>query len=163
MEQTFNSTLDKYSKTVTLVFGFLLIAILASLFYKSLGDSTSSSHFLNIILIFVIIILVSVAASFYPKRIILNENTVLIEKMIGTTAIPFSSINSISAVSGYPVAMTISTKGFLGYLGITMDGGKSYVTNANNAVLIKTMNNKGYIISLENRDVFIKAVSAHLK
>ena len=154
--KTYRTSLDTYSKLVTILFYILM---LSGSYFVPISKSIDSVA----ISIFIVVLIILVVLCFFPVKIILSEHEVIIRKLIRSIRIPLKDIESVSEAIIFPIPMTISSQGFLGYLGTTMDGAKSYVTNRKKVVHLTTKDNKKYLFSPDNTPAFLRDIKALIK
>ena len=101
-----------------------------------------------------------------PSAIELDNEGITIKRVLGKKSIPYSAIKEVFAYNGVQEDVRyFGSNGFLGYIGImgSTPYGKyySYVKNPQQQVFVLTQN-KNYLLSCENRDIFIKELSNKL-
>lgn len=147
MVQKFSIQIDFYSKIITTVVSFFLImGIFASNF--------------NPIVIAAILFAVILALSFFPLKYELTPKEIIIKKAFFSDKIPLEDIISITPV-GNITSYTFSSKGFLGYLGKTMDGTTSYSTDLKNNLLIICKNDRKILISPREIESFVATIEKY--
>ena len=151
----FKSSLDTYSKCVSLLFIFVIISIFSILIIEFISNEV----FVNKIIIF-LILLILIIILFYilyniPTSVVINKDAIIINRIFKKKIISYTNIKSISSVIHFHIPMS-GSKGFLGYIGFTMGGGISFITNRKNVVIIKTRKGKDVFISPNNRKKFIE-------
>ncbi|WP_026451976.1 PH domain-containing protein [Aequorivita capsosiphonis] len=93
---------------------------------------------------------------FNSLQVVIIKNEILIlKKNIGKIEIKFSEIKSVKSISGTVLTMTAGSKGFFGFIGVTMDGSKSFVKDRSNVIQLITSSNKKYLFSCDNSEDLI--------
>ena len=111
-------------------------------------------------------LLLGILLMIIPSAIELDNEGITIKRVLGKKSIPYSAIKEVFAYNGVQEDVRyFGSNGFLGYIGImgSTPYGKyySYVKNPQQQVFVLTQN-KNYLLSCENRDIFIKELSNKL-
>lgn len=111
-------------------------------------------------------LLLGILLMIIPSAIELDNEGITIKRVLGKKSIPYSVIKEVFAYNGVQEDVRyFGSNGFLGYIGImgSTPYGKyySYVKNPQQQVFVLTQN-KNYLLSCENRDIFIKELSNKL-
>jgi hypothetical protein len=98
----------------------------------------------------------------------MNETAIVLHKRIGRIFINYDKIIDIKYY--YPDSSEtrlFGSGGFCGYIGKFKNAAigtyQSFVGDYSNSFLIKTKENKNYVLSCENRDVVINIIKAFIK
>ena len=89
------------------------------------------------------------------KKVIVDNDFLVLKKNIGEIKIKISEIESIENLEYANLTMTVGSKGFFGFIGNTMDNSKSLVKDRSKMVRIKTLS-KSYTISCEKPKELVK-------
>ena len=146
----FKTSLDKLSMVVTigitLIFGLIIIGQYATI---RDGDNTIPNY-----LTFVLLLIHSIAFSFWPKSYTLTADKLIINRPLINVKINRSDIKSVEQIGkdkfGYTFRM-FGVGGLFGYYGkfvnATLGSMTWYATRRNKAVLITTLENKKIIVN----------------
>ena len=107
------------------------------------------------------LVLLGVGAYFFansPKNLIVDKNTVTIEKNFGKVKIAKADIQKVGTLANNNLAMTVGSKGFFGFLGKTMGNSQSFVKDRSQMIKLETSNGD-FVLSCKDRAGFIKAVN----
>ena len=140
-------------KILLLVTGFTFL--IRTFILQSLQDQIVSA-LLGVILLFILIYMLVII----PSSIYLGKEQLIIKRTLSKKCIPYSCIKNVFVYNGVKNDIRyFGSNGFLGYIGImgSAQYGKyySYVKNPNQQFLVLT-EKKNYLLSCENRDMFIK-------
>lgn len=89
---------------------------------------------------------------------VIDEPLLLIIFLFRKIEIPISEINTIVRVHKIPV-VDFGSRGYFGYIGLSMSGVILWVQDPKNMILIKT-DKKSYVISCEDSDGLIARIKA---
>ena len=89
------------------------------------------------------------------KKIIIENDSIILQKNIGQIKIPKSDIVEVSRLGYSNLTMTYGSKGVFGFIGNTMDDSISLVKDRKNMMRITTKNKK-YIFSSDNCDELVR-------
>src|SRR5690554_3003406 len=143
MNKKYPPHIDFLSKFITIVILVVMVMIIKTF----LTDIT----LIKIVGLAILILSFFIVLSFFPIYYIINNDELVIKRIIADKTITIKSMTNVSKLNTV-VSFTYSTKGFLGYLGKTMDGTISCSTSLKNNILIKTDMDLNIIISPKNSD-----------
>ena len=138
-------------KIITLGLLFAMMLLMISLFLSQQNYGLIGGVILSIIII---------GSLFYfyansLKKVIVDNDFLVLKKNIGEIKIKISEIESIENLEYANLTMTVGSKGFFGFIGNTMDNSKSLVKDRSKMVRIKTLS-KSYTISCEKPKELVK-------
>lgn len=158
MNRIYHVSWSKLSIVVTIA----VFAIVAAITVGLLIESTSVISIEILIVVFVLICLLYVA-SYTPIKIEVSANTLIIQRILGSTNIPIDRILGCGRYYKTFLTKICGSGGFCGSLGWyrATDIGLfvSYVTDWNKAILINAGTRK-YMVSCDNPDVFVSNLEA---
>ena len=93
------------------------------------------------------------------KKIILNEDFLILDKNIGQEIIPFQNISKIELLAFSNLTATFSSRGFFGYNGRLMDGSKTLVNDRTKMIKIYT-STQNYVVSCEEPERMVAEIAA---
>ena len=91
------------------------------------------------------------------KKIIIENDSIILQKNIGQIKIPKSDIVEVSRLGYSNLTMTYGSKGVFGFIGSTMDDSTSFVKDRKNMLKITTKS-KEYILSSEKCDELVREI-----
>ncbi len=153
---------DRTVKTLTAI-GILVVAIvflLTVLFRPASGVAEFTASIASILLIVVF----AVTYLYSPKRIVLEEDKIIIERVLGKVEIPYTDIREVSLVSRPKMLRLFGSGGLFGYFGLFNFEGETvhvYTKRLKDLVLIKA--SKTYLIAPDNPDEFMKSLKYKLR
>ena len=152
-----------YSKGMILSTSLVLILLLGSsitLFMEIIRNNSSSlGQFGMIAVLILILVSMIIPFSLQLRNIEIDNNNIVINKMIGKIVIPKDEIVSVTRKNGMMSDIRVfGSGGYFGYLGIFRDKNKekyyAYVNNGNNMIMISTKD-KRYVVNCDNFDKVI--------
>ena len=158
----FKASYDKLTKVVTPAVIMLVAASCVPLFLTFLQDT----GWWLIIIPVLILLSLAISAAYAPKSYTIDGGQVCINRLFATPVrIPENNILSIEALSKSELKGSLRVFGsgaFFGYYGkfYNRSFGKMtwYATNLQNALLIHTNDNKKYLITPDDKGLFIKSL-----
>ncbi len=156
--QTFTTSLDKFNKITTTAVLALIIVIVGFSLYK-IGQTDQEILTITVIPIIVICL---IAYSFRPNNYSVDEDKLLIHRMIKDVEIKRDNIKSVEIIDESKVKNSIRTFGSGGFFGSfgkfwnsTLGSMTWYVTRKNNFVLVETNDQKKIILTPDNPEDFV--------
>ncbi|MFT4092142.1 MAG: PH domain-containing protein [Niabella sp.] len=158
----FSASYDTFTKIITPSVTGIMMAIGISLHTITPGAAKQTGYFTIAALLATFLI----SLAYAPKSYSVDEGCIYINRiLLPPVIIKIENILSAAPVSRQSLRGSIrvfGAGGFFGYFGkfANKSYGKMtwYATNLQNAVLIKTQDNKKYVITPDNRDVFLNAI-----
>jgi hypothetical protein len=103
-----------------------------------------------------------------PSSIEMNETGIALHKLRGRLVIDYDRITDIAYYKPDCSEIRLfGSGGFFGYIGTfknaTTGRYQAYVGDYSDSFLIKTKENKNYVLSCENRDLVINTIKMHIK
>lgn len=140
---------------------FVLLALIIGVF-TSWGEGNKA-----VVLLVILVSLVGISLYFFPKSIESNDNGLIIHCQYNDKAFAYSDIEKVERC--YPSAGGLrlcGSGGFFGYWGyftdIVIGNYFGYYGNRSQCILIKLKDGKQYVISCENPDKMVNAISSRL-
>ena len=170
---TYNCSWDLNTLLWTIGIGLLLLIVTIILIKKIKNSLKDRSHWLSTFY-FVIILLMGYividALIKTPLNIHLSDNSIKINRLIKDININYSSIKEIRLVTEKDISnetRNFGSTGFFGDLGRysskTLGVYEKFCTNAENQILIETLDSKKYIISCDKPNLLVEAVNNALQ
>lgn len=158
----FQPIMKRYALALKIILLMAGVMFIVRSFVLPYSIEQIASLLLGILLMIIYIYLLMII----PSAIELDNEGITIKRVLGKKSIPYSVIKEVFAYNGVQEDVRyFGSNGFLGYIGImgSTPYGKyySYVKNPQQQVLVLTQN-KNYLLSCENRDIFIKELSNKL-
>ncbi len=159
MQTVFNVKRSNMVKIMTIIFLIIVVGCEVAIF----GLIGKQNIVYPIITSVVLIPITVYYALQSPQQIRLENNTLILRKLISSLQINIKDIDIIEPYEKSLEIRLLGSGGYCGYIGTFFNKkiGKyqSYVSKYDQAFYIKTSNGKKYIMSCENRDKLISAVS----
>lgn len=153
-------------KCYALVLKIILLMAGVMFFVRAFVLPYSVEQIASLLLGILLIVIYTYLLMIIPLAIELDSKGITIKRVLGKKSIPYSAIKDVFAYNGVQEDVRyFGSNGFLGYIGImgSTPYGKyySYVKNPQQQVFVLTQN-KNYLLSCENRELFIKELSDKL-
>lgn len=160
---TFKTSLDKLSIvitiSVTIIFALIIIGQYATI---RDGDKTIPNY-----ITFVLLLIHSIAFSFWPKSYTLNTDKLIINRPLINVKINRSDIKSVEQIGKDKLRYTFrmfGVGGLFGYYGnfvnSTLGSMTWYATRRDKAVLITTLENKKIIVTPDSPEEFVASFNS---
>ena len=148
--------LDSGVKGIT-IFVSLLVSLLgiAMPVYGIITAGRCSELYTYISILFFVIICFVPVFMYAPKRVLITEDSLILEKGMGKLVLPVSEISDIEEYGKCALGFrTFGSGGFMGYIGkfYNKDIGHytAYVGNCSEMFLVRMKNGKKYLLSCNN-------------
>lgn len=152
----FQPIMKRYALALKIILLMAGVMFIVRSFVLPYSIEQIASLLLGILLMIIYIYLLMII----PSAIELDNEGITIKRVLGKKSIPYSVIKEVFAYNGVQEDVRyFGSNGFLGYIGIM--GSTPYVKNPQQQVFVLTQN-KNYLLSCENRDIFIKELSNKL-
>ena len=156
----YKSDFQPIMKRYALVLKIILLMAGVMFIVKASVLPSSVEQIANLLLGILLIVIYTYLLMIIPSAIELDNEGITIKRALGKKIIPYSAIKEVFAYNGVQEDVRyFGSNGFLGYIGImgSTPYGKyySYVKNPHQQVFVLTRN-KNYLLSCENRELFIK-------
>jgi hypothetical protein len=151
-------------RIITFSFGLLAMALIAGSFYYITNSIEENIYYALAIILLDLFVLVIIIFLFLnrPKNVMVDSKYLLINFPTKTLRIELDKIVEARKINRVPV-FRIGSKGFFGFIGVTIDGSKCFITDPSNTFYLKTSNEKGYYFSCENVERIIPYVSRSIE
>ncbi len=111
-----------------------------------------------------ILIVLVIAYLFSPKKIVLEDDRVVIGRVFGSVEIPYTKIREVTFLGKPGMLRLFGSGGFFGYFGLfSVEGDKTWVYARKMEDLILVRADKNYLIAPENAGEFIGELESKVK
>ncbi|MDR0547730.1 MAG: PH domain-containing protein [Dysgonamonadaceae bacterium] len=156
----------KWSVTVKAITAVVLIVLIIAEYYL-VADLLYQQDIMTAFIAIVPILVLGYFALESPFCIELNNESVIIHKLMGKFNLPYSQIANINIyLPDKSEVRYLGSGGFFGFIGkfsnATIGSYQASVGDYSQAFLIKTKDNKHYVFSCENRELVINTIQKQI-
>ncbi len=151
---------DKPARVVTWVSSAILLLAIALCVGFAIMEPSYAGLCVGLLVLIVLIPLYFCLQS--PRAILLTDDALVVRKVVGRKAIPFSEIQSVALLNKYSALRIIASGGFFGYVGLFWNRqfGKHWVLAGSlwQPVCVNLVSGKRYVLSCSDGKGLLEAM-----